>query len=218
MKRRLAARAKAWKKEQRTASSPPGVIGVPCVAWMWTEAVHALMALRYPPGSFLYMETDSSTIAAKRNELVRKLLEKPEFKWILFLDSDMTPPPDTIVKLLATHRDIVSALCVKRKPPYCPCVSLEHPVPETVLSPSGVGTTPLSQYGGPDPVKEVDLTGTGCLLVHRRVFESMEPPWFEASPEGDGEDYAFCRKARAAGFKIFCDTNQWVAVGMLTSR
>ena len=202
MKRRPTARAKAWGPKRSTASSPPGAIGIPCVDWMWTDAVQALMTLRYPPGTCVALETGTSTIASKRNSLVRMLLEKPELKWMLFLDSDMTPPRDIVPKLLATHRDIVSALCVTRKPPYRPCVGFEDP--------AGLRTTPLTEYGGMDPVKEVHWTGAGCLLVRRGVFETIEPLWFEATSDGQGSDGAFCRKARVAGFKIFCDTSQWV--------
>ena len=211
MKRRnVGARAKSRRVDKPGNAFSPGAIGIPCVDWMWTDAVQALMTLRYPPGTCVALETGTSTIASKRNSLVRMLLEKPELEWMLFLDSDMTPPRDIVPKLLATHRDIVSALCVTRKPPYRPCVGFEEPVPVTALFPSGMRVTSLTQYGGRDPVKEVDWTGTGCVLVHRRVFEKMEPQWFEATPEGEASDYAFCRKARAAGFKIFCDTNQWV--------
>ena len=203
MKCRHAFRTFAQKTKQRTAVSSPGAIGVPCVDWMWTDTVQALMTLRYPPGTCVALETGTSTIASKRNSLVRMLLEKPELQWMLFLDSDMTPPRDIIPKLLETHRDIVSALCVTRKPPYRPCVGFVDPD-------DGLRTTPLSEYGGPDPVKEVEWVGAGCVLIRRRVFESMEPLWFEATPEDQGEDSAFCLKARAAGFKIFCDTSQWV--------
>jgi len=203
MKRRLLARAKARKTKQHTTGSPPGAIGVPAVDWMWTDAVQALMTLKYPPGTSVALETGTSTIASKRNSLVRKLLEKRELQWMLFLDSDMTPPRDVIPQLLATQRDIVSALCVTRKPPYRPCVGFVDPD-------DGTRTTPLSEYGGPDPVKEVEWVGAGCVLVRRRVFESMEPLWFEATAEDQGEDYAFCLKARAAGFKVFCDISQWV--------
>ena len=200
--RNVGARAKPCRVGKPGNAFSPGAIGVPCVDWMWTDAVQALMTLRYPPGTCVALETGTSTIASKRNSLVRMLLQKPELKWMLFLDSDMTPPRDIVPKLLATHRDIVSALCVTRKPPYRPCVGFEDP--------AGLRTTPLTEYGGMDPVKEVHWTGAGCLLVRRGVFETIEPLWFEVMPDGQGEDSAFCRKARAAGFKIFCDTSQWV--------
>jgi hypothetical protein len=51
----------------------------------------------------------------------------------------------------------------------------------------------------------VDGVGAGCLMVHRHVYQQMEPPWFKF--EGSGEDLYFCRKAKALGFQIALDTS-----------
>ena len=202
MKRRLAARAKARKTKQRTAGLPPGVIAVPCVDWAWIEFLHAFLQMEKPTGTTHILSHGAATIAAKRISAVEGFLAAPSsYQWILFLDSDMTPPPETIPRLLATGHDIVSAVCVKRKPPYHPCVGTYD----------ADGTLrPLGDFGGPQPVQEVDWAGTACLLVRRRVLETLSPPWFEADASGEGSDIDFCAKARAGGFKIYCDTRMWV--------
>jgi len=52
----------------------------------------------------------------------------------------------------------------------------------------------------------VDWVGAGALLVRRPVLEKMAPgPWFWPDETGDGEDITFCLKARAAGFRVYCD-------------
>ena len=58
----------------------------------------------------------------------------------------------------------------------------------------------------------VDVCGTGCMLIHRRVFESMDPPWFVANEHpncafGQNECYNFCLRAQDRGFTIACDTS-----------
>ncbi len=50
------------------------------------------------------------------------------------------------------------------------------------------------------------MIGAGCLLISRRVFETMPEPYF-FSPEQDyTEDTHFCFEAKKAGFTIYVDT------------
>lgn len=62
--------------------------------------------------------------------------------------------------------------------------------------------------------REVGALGTGCLVIKRRVFETMAYPWFY-NPKDDNPDpdktnalrdsYQFGLHARRAGFKIHCN-------------
>lgn len=58
---------------------------------------------------------------------------------------------------------------------------------------------------------EVDAVGTGCFMVARRVFENSEmrkAPFVRVLNEDGtvdkGNDIAFCERAKAQGFKVFC--------------
>jgi hypothetical protein len=66
---------------------------------------------------------------------------------------------------------------------------------------------------GPDKLVDVDLVGMGCALIDCAIFSKIEPPYFAYSVhpvEFDGiisEDVCFCRKVKAAGYKIINDWN-----------
>jgi len=63
--------------------------------------------------------------------------------------------------------------------------------------------------------QEVAVTGGGCMLMRLSMIDRIKAPWFE--PEYDmGTDVQICHKARAAGFKVACDTS--LIIGHVLSR
>jgi GT2 family glycosyltransferase len=64
--------------------------------------------------------------------------------------------------------------------------------------------------GGYAPIREwsgnyirVDVTGLGCCLVKREVFEKVPKPWFKwVEEEAPSEDFAFFEKCREAGYEV----------------
>jgi len=64
-----------------------------------------------------------------------------------------------------------------------------------------------------DALVEAVGVGTGALLVHRSVFETLRPPWFKFTyrdngTKAQGEDFYFSKKARKAGFRLWVDTTR----------
>jgi hypothetical protein len=135
----------------------------------------------------------SSIVAIARNNGVR-LAQEFDAHYLLFLDSDMMFPEATLWRLLMHRQDIVGATYTKRVPPY-----------------STLGTVlPGEVAQMPSGLIEMARIPTGCLLIKMSVFEKLPRPYFrfDANEEtGDiiGEDYIFCDRARAAGFRIWCD-------------
>ncbi len=103
---------------------------------------------------------------------------------LLFLDSDMSFEKDAALRLLKREKEIVGANYHKRK----------FPAEATVQNPkklSGLTTC--------------DSVATGFLLIDLSVFKKLPEPWFFWGPNGEGEDYWFCRLAREHGYKVWCD-------------
>jgi GT2 family glycosyltransferase len=198
---------------------PPGLVGVPAVAWMWTPAACAFMELgrALPKGSRIAFEASGCTLAAKRNRLVQKLLDRSDHEWLLFVDSDQTPPPDALERLWALGSPLASAVIVSRFGPG----DTERKVMVTRMAKRGMPTDPLRPASSDPDIRyenataasvarasrpfKADAAGCGCLLVRRAVFEALEAPWFAAQEDGCMEDTNFTLRATDAGFRLLVD-------------
>jgi glycosyltransferase involved in cell wall biosynthesis len=164
--------------------------------WLCSVALH-------PAGTELrWFNWRECYIDASRERLVENALEWGADK-IMFLDSDMTFPPCTLARLLEWNKDITGCTYVKRVPPHA-----------IVCKEDTVDAVPCS----PDGLIEMKAMPTGCLLIDAGVFGKLKKPWFYLSYKDgrrDGEDYNFCRDAREAGFKVWCDAVLSLEVGHL---
>lgn len=166
-----------------------------------------------------------------RNDVVKSFLEGSQ-DWLFFVDSDMKLEPDTLDRLMevadSKKRPIVGATCVlpTRGGDVVPLYYMRKPS-------SGESRRPIPRYSPKtqpaDKLVRVDATGTGCLLIHRRVFEemaeayssngvAMPTPWFDFENFDGvayGEDLTFCHRARALGIPIYVHTG--IAVGHVKS-
>jgi GT2 family glycosyltransferase len=134
-----------------------------------------------------------SLVYDAREEAVKYLLTT-DADYILFLDSDMMPPADMLVKLIEHDKPIVSALAFRRVPEYEPCIY------------KAINDTEATVYTDyPKGLIEVAGVGMACCLIKREVFEQVPGPWY--MPGKLGEDLSFCKRVRDAGIPIHVDTN-----------
>ena len=175
-----------------------------------------LMGLDIPPHSRFV------TAAGKPADMARNVLvEECNRDWIFFMDQDQTFHPDTIKRLMSWNQNIVSGVTFKRLGEPVPMVykymweegkghyyaPMVREIGEYLTKfRDDLKGRPQAIVGPPYGLLECDSVGAGCLLVHRRVFDALEKPYFKWN-EGNsgGEDFYFCRKAQEAGFKIFAD-------------
>lgn len=175
-----------------------------------------------------YLQFGTTNIAQGRNEIVRRFLERDE-DWLWFIDTDQGWEPDTLERMVASahpvERPILGALAFS----YSRGDAQEQ-------KPTLWGITPEGKFGRHLQVPETPgvypfaSTGTGCVLIHRRVLEGVRDftpkgadrpfgataqPWFEyakwindeGAPDILGEDLTFFLRAAAAGFVTHVDTS-----------
>ncbi len=137
--------------------------------------------------------------AAGRNIIIKQAIEN-DCTHIFFMDDDMVFPPDTLTRLLARKKDIVSALYLLRSFPHrAAFFDKAYPDGKNKFMPLTPGLSGL--------VKGTNA-GFGAVLIRTEVFKHMEEPWVrlgEIEKDGWCDDVGFFNRARSAGYDVWCD-------------
>ena len=117
---------------------------------------------------------------------------------MLWVDSDMRFPKDSLNRLLNAGKHVVGANYARKEPECRPTAS--------ALSGEPLGTLAAG-------LVEVEHMGFGLLLVAMQAYDALTFPFFNFEPIPPanvrflGEDVTFGKKLRAAGVGMFCDTD-----------
>lgn len=142
-----------------------------------------LNELQKPPDS-LYYESRGLSLTTNRTQLVRLAL-KTDASHFFFLDDDVIAPNDVIQSLLAANQPIVCGLYMAKK------AKEKRGLSAWMKAGGGYAAISPEQKGR---YVQVDVTGLGCCLLQRSVFEKVPEPWFVWEPEGPSEDFFFFEK------------------------
>jgi len=137
------------------------------------------------------------SVSAMRNEIVDNFL-KGNGTHLLFLDSDMVFPDNTIKLLLKANHDVIGGVYNTKS--ILPMAVFYNKLED--------GYESVSNFT--HPIQEVDATGCGCLMIKRRVLEKMQAPFFLETIRNTsrvGEDIYFCEKVKELGYKIYVNFN-----------
>lgn len=180
------------------------LIAIPTARNIEVDTFKSIYDLEIPDG----YETDFRYSFGYRIDQVRNLIASwadKYYDYLFSVDSDISFPSDTLKKLLAHDKDMVTALYIQR-------------IPET----HALELFKVNQWGGVSRVEykdlpenslvEVDSCGFGCVLVKSEVIRGIGYPQFNYHHALDhkdtiSEDVDFCLKAKRKGFRIFADTS-----------
>jgi hypothetical protein len=225
--------APEWKREPEWEGRDL-FVGFPCYKQTNPVTAWCLVALALDLGKShvrFDMEIGDAMIYHARNRLAMKFLETPA-QWMLFVDDDMILPIGrslflkTMARLPATYSEkaaglhAVHRLMSHRRDLVGATYFSRHVRGRAINSLHGSKEYTARALAFHDGVMDCDWVGTGCMLIHRRVFETMqkkfpelepqndEMPWnfFQPETDGRGEDIAFCARARECGFQPCVDT------------
>lgn len=150
-----------------------------------------------------------SLIYDARNKLGKAAIDM-NADYVLWLDSDMIFPADTLERMLATMQekdlDILTGVYYRRRSPYTPVLFDQLEIVDDTCNSTEFDTIP-------DEIFEVGGCGFGCVLMSTDVLFNVMAKYHDLfSPFARvGEDIAFCIRARECGFKIFADPS--IALG-----
>ena len=137
-------------------------------------------------------------IANNRNHIVQKFLAQKEYDYLMMIDSDIIPPPN-IMKLVDFDKDIVVPLMF---------VMQNGKVLPLYLKQAKDGQLEFTRdYLEKQGLVECDATGTGVIVLSRKVLETIKHP-FRNEYDTDGIkklglDLNFCLRAKKSGFKTY---------------
>ena len=128
-----------------------------------------------------------------RNYIVQEFL-KTDCTHLMMIDSDVVPVSD-VRKMVDNDVDICSAHV---------CTRLGNEIIPVGMTKNENGYHHDFKHSKPD-LHKVDAVGTGCIMIHRRVFEKLEKPYFKFVYNDDGmlicgEDFYFSNRIDSVYF------------------
>ena len=178
------------------------MLAVPCMDQVPVPFCQSLAMLQKVGECTLAMKA-GSLIYTSRNDLAMNAVQS-DMDYVFWMDSDMSFPPDTLVRMMDTLQkhdlDILTGLYFRRVPPYSPVLFDQLEMRRNICC--------WSEFKSiPDELFEVGGCGFGCVLMKTEVFLSVQSKHGNMfAPIGNnGEDIAFCIRARDFGYKIWCD-------------
>ena len=187
----------------------PIVIGIPMDELMFSQFFSNIICLSIMPWDS-FVTTSDTLIENARNTIHNRFLEKSNAPYLLMLDSDVLPPPDTIERLLAHDLPAVGGWYRKKeKYRIKELDGTERIVQRPVVYDYDGFNEKIQKFEYRTRIKpgegleKIDGLGAGCWLIKREVLEKVGKSPF--SFKFGGEDLDFCRKMKAAGYDIYVD-------------
>lgn len=154
----------------------------------------------------------SKPITQNRNKIVQDFLARPEFDYLIMIDSDNVPT-DNLLDLVDYQKDIIGVwYCGFQKNmivPFC-------------MDRGKDGLYTVKDLHDKKGLIECDAVGTGVIVIKREVLENLKFPFRNEYDEDGiklwGLDFNFCRRAKELGYKVYCHldhiASHWVTMDL----
>ena len=188
------------------------LIAVPCHEMVHADFTRSLMELERPEDAEIGFSMITATLIYTARTLIANKAVEMGFDKVLWIDSDMTFPPDTLIRLsrdMDEHDlDMVCGIYFTRKTPVMP--SIHKHLHWEIREDGWVDTDCRCYTDYPEnSLFGIACCGFGCVMTSARLLKDMNEKY--GSPfyplMGMGEDTTFCWRATRNGYRIFCDSS-----------
>ena len=186
-------------------------VAIPCMDMMYSRTANCLLSLLPPEDAVLcHGFAVGSLVYDARNRLMDAAI-KDGFDYILWVDSDMIFPPESLQMLYAdmqeTKADVVTGFYVSRKPPIQPVIYSKCREDKDDDGNDAIVVRKYMDYPR-NELFPVEAMGFGLCLMKtefvKKLMDTVGPPCIPIP--GLGEDLSFCVHANKAKGKMFCDS------------
>jgi GT2 family glycosyltransferase len=182
------------------------LIAMPVLRNLTVETFQSYLGLDKPPGTGTAIQADTLVYMA-RNILALTAIER-DYTHILWLDSDMTFPHDTLTKMIKSAeegKEYITGLQFSRREPVEPLIAKT-----LTWDPKALDDTAVEYYRDyPEGIFEVAGSGFGVTMTSVKLLTDIASAFgqspFNPLPQM-GEDYSFCWRVTQLGRKMWCDS------------
>jgi len=189
---------------------PKVYIGVPTAEFARPAVFYDYLEFLQVPSNTMRRAFHTNSAAHNRNLIIDDALAH-DCTHILFIDDDMAFAPNSLMKLLAHDKHVVSGLYFNKAYPHPPVIFN--------LDDNFRLQRHLLQDGETGLI-EVSACGFGFMLVNTNIFDFIKTPYVrhgELQEDKRNEDMSFCLRLGEEGISIFCDLSVVVGhIGMAT--
>lgn len=173
------------------------LIAIPSARYVETECFISLFEMEKPGEIELFIPNSYSVDVARNT--IAKYAQENKFDYILWVDSDMILPKDTLTRLLKHNKDIVAGVYAYK------IINNDRVVAKRMVE-GDYEDLKVPEIQSSRGLIKIDAFGFGCVLTKVKIFKKISYPWFIYTLEM-GEDVYFCRKAQNEGLKLYLDTD-----------
>ena len=156
---------------------------------------------RHTDHKITLLQMPGTLIFTQREKLAEEALADGA-EAILWIDSDMRFPANTLEVMLSRKVPILGVNATTRREPIIPTAG-------QLEMKDGLATFRKVESRGKQGIEQVTAVGFGVTLVKSQVFREIPKPWFNIiwKDDGDiiGEDVHFCVKALDFGIETYVD-------------
>lgn len=177
------------------------LVGAPCGKNpVYDKFYDSFATLDAPPGSAKIRAVEGS-VPHNLNRIVEEA-EKGGFSHVFIVEDDSHFASDSLTRLLAHDKPVVTGLCRSRQAPFRPYIY------DGLDGDAGLKWRDLTDND--EGLIKVAATGMGGILINMDVFKRLTKPYFRTAFVGEvewGQDILFGKSLIEAGIDVYCDTD-----------